>query len=108
MELMMEHPLVLPDDPQELARLEEEVRAWGLRVQQAALALAWERQAALRPAAPCPTCHGADLRPAGAKPRRAETTFGPVWLPRRRVRCRGCGRHFQPDDGALAPALGGG
>ncbi|MCA1684208.1 MAG: ISKra4 family transposase, partial [Actinobacteria bacterium] len=41
-------------------------------------------------------------------PRRLETTFGPVRLPRRRARCRACGRHFQPDDVALGPAVGSG
>jgi hypothetical protein len=100
--------LVLPDAPLDLAQTEAAVHAWGLVIQQRALAAAWEQQAALRPAAPCPTCQGADLRPAGGKPRRVETTFGPVWLPRRRVRCAGCGRHHQPDDAGLAPVLGGG
>jgi hypothetical protein len=101
-------PLVLPDAACGLEELEAAVRAWGLRAQQEALAVAWERQAAVRPAAPCPGCAGADLRPAGGKPRKVETTFGPVWLPRRRARCGGCGRHFQPDDAVLAPALGAG
>lgn len=108
MELMIAHPLVLPDAPLDLAQLEEVVRAWGLQAQQQALALAWERQAALRPPVPCPTCQSADLRPAGGKPRQVETTFGPVWLPRRRQRCRRCGRHFQPDDALLAAAVGTG
>ena len=108
MELMIPLPLVLPDAPLDLAPLEEAVRAWGLQVQQQALALAWERQAALRPPASCPTCHGGDLRPAGRQPRQVETTFGPVWLARRRQRCRGCGRHFQPDDAVLSPAVGAG
>jgi chemotaxis methyl-accepting protein methylase len=39
---------------------------------------------------------------------KVETIFGPVRLPRQRVRCRGCGRHHQPDDAALAPVLGRG
>src|SRR5687767_12378149 len=105
---MIAHPLVVPDEPPDLARLEEAVRAWGLEVQRRALAAAWERQAALRPPGSCPACRGTDLRPAGGKPRRVETTFGPVWLPRQRRRCRACGRHVQPDDAALAPALGRG
>jgi hypothetical protein len=100
--------LVLPDEPLTLPQVEEVVRAWGLAIQRQALALAWERQAALRPPAPCPACGGTDLRPAGGKPRTVETTFGPVRLPRRRVRCRGCGRHQQPDDAELSAALGGG
>jgi hypothetical protein len=107
-ELMIPCPLVLPDEPLDLPQLEEAVHAWGLAVQRQALALAWARQAALRPPAPCPGCQGTDLRPAGRKPRQVETTLGPVRLPRRRVRCRGCGRHHQPDDAVLAPALGGG
>jgi hypothetical protein len=100
--------LVLPDQPLPLPELEERVRAWGLLIQQQALAEAWEAQAACRAPGPCPACRGTDLRPAGGKPRKVETLFGPVRLPRRRVRCRGCGRHHQPDDGALAPVLGGG
>jgi hypothetical protein len=105
---MIAHPLTLPDAPLPLADLEERVREWGRDVQQRALALAWKRQAALRPDAACPHCTGVELRPAGSKPRRIETAFGPVALPRRRVRCRGCGRHHQPDDAALAPVLGQG
>jgi hypothetical protein len=105
---MIACPLVLPDEPLALPALEAAVHAWGLAIQQAALAQAWERQAALRPPAPCPACGGAELRPAGGKPRAVETTFGPVRLPRRRVRCGGCGRHHQPDDAVLAPLLGDG
>ena len=108
MELMIPCPLVLPDAPLALPELEERVHAWGLCLQQQALALAWEQQAELRPAGPCPSCQGTDLRPAGSKPRKVETIFGPVRLPRQRVRCRRCGRHRQPDDAALAPVLGGG
>src|SRR5215207_2660345 len=105
---MIPCPLTLPDEPLDLARLEEVVRAWGLAIQQQALAVAWEQQAVRRPAGPCPTCQGPDLRPAGSKPRQVETTFGRVELPRRRVRCAGCGRHHQPDDASLAPLLGRG
>jgi hypothetical protein len=107
-ELMIAHPLVVPDDPLPLAELEERVRAWGREVQRRALAVAWERQAARRPAAPCPHCRGIEFQPAGRKPRRIETAFGPADLPRQRVRCRGCGRHHQPDDAALVPVLGTG
>lgn len=106
MELMIAEPLVLPDLPLALAELEEEVRAWGRRVQQAAFAAAFARQAALRPAVPCPTCGEFDRRPAGRKPRKVETTFGPVWLERQRQCCRACGRYFQPDDAVLGPAVG--
>jgi hypothetical protein len=105
---MIAEPLVLPDAPLDLAELEEAVRAWGRRLQQRALATAWAGQAALRPPGPCPACGEAGSRPAGCKPRKVETTFGPVWLARGRRRCRGCGRHFQPDDAALGPALGPG
>ena len=108
MELMIAHPLVLPDAPLGLDELEAAVRAWGLQIQQQALALAWERQAPLRPAVPCPRRGDPTPGPAGTKPRKVETTFGPVWLVRRRLRCRGCARHFQPDDVALAGAVGPG
>jgi hypothetical protein len=105
---MIVHPLVLPDAPLTLEQMEEAVRAWGRQAQQRALAAAWERQAALRPPGPCPTCGETDSCPAGSKPRQVETTFGPVRLPRRRRKCRGCGRHFQPDDAVLTPAVGAG
>jgi hypothetical protein len=105
---MIPVPLVLPETARDLAQLEEAVGEWGRAVQRQALAAAWAAQAVLRPDPPCPACGGTDLRPAGAKPRKVETMFGPVWLPRRRVRCRACGRHFQPDDALLAPAVGAG
>jgi Uncharacterised protein family (UPF0236) len=105
-ELMIPEPFVLPDAPRGLGELEEAVRTWGRRVQQAALTAAWVAQAAVRPPVPCPRCAETAASPAGRKPRKIETTFGPVWLPRRRRRCRVCGHHFQPDDAALGPALG--
>lgn len=108
MELMIPCPLVLPDAPLELPMLEAAVHAWGLRLQREALARAWAAQAALRPPAPCPGCGGGNLRPAGRKPRHLETGFGPVVLPRQRVRCGDCGRRHQPDDAVLAPVLGRG
>jgi Uncharacterised protein family (UPF0236) len=107
-ELMVACPLVLPDSPLDLAQLEAAVHAWGLEIQQQALAQAWQAQAALRPAAPCPQCGGTDLRRAGHKPRHVETCFGPVRLSRPRVCCRGCRRHSQPDDAVLASVLGQG
>lgn len=105
---MIACPLVLPEAEQDLAQLEATVHAWGLDLQRQALAQGWAAQAARRSAAPCPHCGGTALRPAGSKPRRVETVFGPVWLPRRRVRCQGCGRCHQPDDARLAPVLGQG
>ena len=72
------------------------------------LSEAWATQAPLRSAPSCPTGGGGVVRPAGPKPRKVETGFGPVWLPRQRVCCATCGRHFQPDDVVLAPTLGGG
>jgi hypothetical protein len=107
-DLIIAQPLVLPDRPIDVAELEEAVAAWGREVQRQALAEAFARQAALRPAVPCPACGATDARPAGHKPRLIETTFGPVWLARQRRRCRACGRHFQPDDAVLAPAVGSG
>ena len=105
---MIACPLVVSDLALELPALEAAVHAWGLRLRRAALARAWAAQAALRPAAPCSRCGGTDLRAAPGKPRPIETLFGPVQLPRRRVRCAGCGRHHQPDDAVLAPVLGPG
>lgn len=107
MEVMIAYPLVLPDEPLSLDAIEAAVQAWALRLAQAALAEAWRVQEALRPVA-CPTCHSTQARRAGEKPRRIETRCGPVWLRRIRMRCTGCGRHFQPDDLPLAAALGGG
>ena len=108
MEVMIACPLVLPDVGVELAELEATVHAWGLRIQREALARAWAEQARLRPPGCCPSCQGADLRPAGSKPRQIETSFGPVRLRRRRVRCGDCGHHHQPDDAVLMPSLGKG
>jgi hypothetical protein len=105
-ELMIAHPFVLPDRPLDLAELEEAVAIWGREIQRQALALGWERQAAVRAPVPCPVCGETDARAAGHKPRKVETTFGPVWLARQRHQCRACGRHFQPDDAVLTPAVG--
>ena len=86
----------------------EENDGWGLAIQQAALALAWQAQAALRPPVPCPACCGARQQRAGSRERTVETRFGPVRLRRARMHCQGCGRHFQPDDTALDATLGAG
>jgi hypothetical protein len=108
MELMIPLPLTLPDTPLALDQLEQVVHTWGLAIQQAALALAWQAQAALRPPVPCPDCHGTRQQRAGSRVRTVETGFGPVRLGRARVRCSGCGRHFQPDDPTLDATLGTG
>jgi hypothetical protein len=108
MQLMIPLPLTLPDVPLSLVELETAVHAWGLAIQQRALALAWQAQAALRLPVPCPACDAPQQRRAGNKARKVETRFGPVRLTRQRVRCRGCGRYFQPDDAALMPLLGAG
>jgi hypothetical protein len=103
---MIVHPLVLADAALTVEELEEAVTTWGREVQRQAFAAAWERQAALRSPVPCPTCGERDACPAGSKPRKIETTFGTVWLRRQRQRCAACGRHFQPDDAVLGPAVG--
>jgi hypothetical protein len=108
MHLMIPLPLVLPDTPLPLDQLEERVHRWGLAIQQAALALAWQTQAALRSPVACPTCPAARQQRAGSRVRTVETRFGPVPLRRARVRCQECGRHFQPDDAALDATLGAG
>lgn len=109
MELMIAPPpLVLPDEALGVDALEEVVLAWGREVMRQGLSTAWDAQAPLRPVPPCATCGAAATRPAGHKPRKLETQFGPVWLQRRRVRCPGCGRHRQPDDAGLVAALGRG
>jgi hypothetical protein len=105
---MIACPLLLPEAAVDLATLEAVVHAWGLRIQREALARAWAAQAARRSLRPCPHCAGTVLRPAGSKPRQIETIFGPVALPRRRLRCDGCGQHHQPDDAGLVPVLGSG
>ncbi|MCA1725794.1 MAG: ISKra4 family transposase [Thermomicrobia bacterium] len=105
---MIPLPLILPDTPLALDALEEAVHTWGLAIQQAALARAWQAQAVLRPVVPCPACRSTRQQRAGNRVRTVETSFGPVRLRRARVRCPGCGRHFQPDDAALDRALGAG
>lgn len=108
MQLMIPLPLTLPDTPLSLDQLEQAVHVWGLAIQQAVLALVWQMQAALRPAVPCPACRCAQHQRAGSRPRGVETRFGPMRLRRARVRCRGCGRHFQPDYATLDATLGAG
>lgn len=108
MEIMVPHPLVLPDEGLSLEALETAVHAWGLEVQRRALAAAWARQAAVRPPAPCPTCGGTVTTGAGYKARQVETVFGPVRLQRGRRRCQACGTHFQPDAAVLSQAVGAG
>ena len=108
MELIISLPLTLPDAPLPLDHLEALVHTWGLAIQQHALAVAWQAQAAMRPVCPCPTCQCPQHRMAGRKARMIEARFGPVRLLRRRVRCQQCGRHYQPDDTLLAPLLGRG
>jgi len=108
MQLMIPCPLTLPDRPLSLGELETAVHAWGLAIQQAALARAWQAQAALRASVPCPTCDAHEQRPAGTKARQVETRFGPVRLTRQRMRCQAYGRYFQPDDAVLTPLLGAG
>lgn len=108
MEVMIAVPLVLPEAPLDVAELEARVEAWGRGVMRQAMAAAWAGQAALRPAGSCPACGAAASRPAGSKARQVETVFGAVALPRQRRCCVGCGRHYQPDDAVLGPALGAG
>jgi len=101
-------PLAQPEDPADFAALETRVQARGQAVMRQALAAAFAAQEARLPVGPCPGRGGAAARPAGAKLRLVETVSGPARLPRRRVRCGGCGRHRQPADPVLAAALGGG
>lgn len=108
MELMIPLPLIVPDTPLSLDQLEEAVHRWGLAIQRHALARAWQAQAALRPPVPCPGCQSERQQRAGSRIRTVETRCGPVRLRRARVCCRGCGRHFQPDDAALDATLGAG
>lgn len=108
MEIMISvPPLVVPDGPLDLTTLEAAVQAWGQQVQQQALAAAWAAGAAILTPV-CPHCGGTAAQVAGTKPRHVETIVGPVALPRRRYRCRTCGRHFQPADAVLGPVLGRG
>ena len=108
MEVMIAVPLVLPEQALALGELERRVADWGRQVMRQALAAAWAAQAARRPARACPACGTAARASAGTKPRRVETVFGPVALPRQRCRCAGCGKHYQPDDAVLGPELGTG
>ena len=108
MEIMIPVPLVVPDEPMAFAQVEQIVLEWGRRVTRAAVAAAWEAQAALGAAAPCPRCGAPATRAAGRKPRRIETPVGVVTLHRPRRQCLGCGRRFQPGDDRLQAAVGNG
>jgi hypothetical protein len=107
-EIMVTHPLVLPDEPLSLEALEATIHTWGRDLQRRAVAEAWQRQAALRSCVPCPTCRSEAVAAAGYKERQVETVFGSVRLRRARRQCQACGTHFQPDDAALGPAMGTG
>jgi hypothetical protein len=107
-DLMIASPLVLPDVPLTLEVLETTILTWGLAVMRRAFAEAWAGQAALRPLTPCPACQSCAHRRAGTKARHLGTRFGPVVISRQRLRCRECGRYFQPDDAFLTPVLAGG
>jgi len=107
-ELIVAHPLVVPDTPLTLDALEGAIYAWGMAIMQRAFTEAWEAQASVRPPVACPACQSGDYRRAGRKARHIETRFGPVVVQRQRVCCRRCGRRFQPDDALLVPALGAG
>jgi hypothetical protein len=100
--------LVLPDTPVAFADLETCVGEAGRAAIRAAYALAWTAQASLAAADPCPHCGGTETRAAGHKPRRIETPFGAVTIPRPRRQCAACGRRFQPGDDRLRLAFGGG
>lgn len=108
MQLMVSLPLILPDTPLSLDELEVAVHQWGLAIQQQTLARAWQADAAMRPTGPCPHCPSHQHRQIGSKACRIETRFDAVRLARRRLWCRGCGRHCQPDDATLQPLLGAG
>jgi hypothetical protein len=105
---MIAVPLVLPEQALALGDLETRVEDWGRQVMRQALAAAWAARAAVRPVGPCPACGATASVGAGTKPRRVETVFGPVTLPRQRRRGAGCGRHDQPDEAGLGPELGAG
>ncbi len=78
---------------------------WGLAVMRRAFVAAWSAQAALRPAPACPACRAPRYQRAGTKTRHLEARFGPVVVARQRLRCRGCGHYYQPDDAVVAPVL---
>jgi hypothetical protein len=88
--------------------LETTILTWGGAMMRHAFAEAWARQAIIRPRTPCPACQSCAHQRAGTKARHLETRFGPVVIARQRVRCRDCGRYFQPDDAFLTPVLAGG
>jgi hypothetical protein len=107
-EVMIDVPLVLPEQPLAVSALERRVEEWGRQVMRQAMATAWAGQATLRPVGPCPACGAGESRAAGRKGRQVETVFGPVTLPRQRRCCTTCGRHYQPDDVLLVAELGTG
>lgn len=108
MEIIIPLRLVLPDAPVSFAEVEARVSAAGRAAVRAAYAAAWEAQAALAMADPCPQCGQAATLAAGRKPRRIETPAGAVTVARPRRQCLACGRRFQPGDDRLRAALGGG
>ncbi len=90
MQLEVNCPLILPDDPLDSNALEALVFTWGRAVMLAAFDQAWRAQQPDDPI--CPGCGASESVGHGSKAYRLRTRFGVVALPRPRRRCRGC-RH---------------
>ena len=107
MELMIPLPLTVPDTPLSLDELEERCISGGSLSSKPPSPAHGRRRRRCVPTPPARTA-SRPAAAAGSRSAAVETRFGPVRLARARVRCRGCGRHFQPDDAALKPLLGAG
>src|SRR5579883_768260 len=89
-----------PDDLGGVNALETLVREEGFALMRELTGTLWQRlqEQSLR----CSHCGSPDVERRGHKAYRLLTAFGPVELPRQRVKCRACGASSQPMDQWLA------
>lgn len=105
MQIAVNCPLILPEEPLDSNALEEAVFAWGREVMLAAFTQAWQVQQP-HDDPTCPRCGAVGSRGHGSKPYRLRTRFGVVELARPRRRCAACRHVFAVEDERLCPTVG--
>jgi len=100
MRITITRTIDVPDDLSSVNALESLVREEGFALMRELTGTLWQRlqEQHLR----CSHCGSQDVERRGHKAYRLLTAFGPVELPRQRVKCRACGAYSQPMDQWLA------
>src|SRR5579885_383278 len=100
MRITITRTIDVPDDLGGVNALETLVREEGFALMRELTGTLWQRlqEQSLR----CSHCGRPDVERRGHKADRLLTAFGPVELPRQRVKCRACGASSQPMDQWLA------